>query len=125
MRKECRTLYGLLVVLIIFGVTLPALGQQSNTESNILQYTGKVDLPKLIRKVDNLSQSVDTLTKNQESLLKDVGELKVTIARIDERTSNILTIVIGGIIGLFVTIAVGALLQIIFLKKQMIQYFPQ
>ena len=33
MRKECRTLYGLLVVLIVFGVTLPALGQQSNTES--------------------------------------------------------------------------------------------
>lgn len=110
MRKECRTLYGLLVVLIVLGVTLPALGQQPNTESNILQYTGTVDLPALIKKVDNLSQSVDTLTENQKSLIEDVGDLKVQIARIDERTSNILTIVIGGIIGLFVTIVGGLIL---------------
>lgn len=125
MRKECRTLYGLLVVLIVFGVTLPALGQQPNTESNILQYTGTVDLPELIKKVDNLSQSVDTLTENQKSLIEDVEDLKVTIARIDERTGMTFTIVIAGIIGILGAIIGGLILQNFSVKKQMNQYIRQ
>lgn len=78
----------------------------------------------LVKKVDTLSGSIDTLTKNQEPLIKDVGDLKEQIARIDERTGNLLTIVIAGIIGLFVTIVAGVILQIIFAKKQTIQYIP-
>lgn len=121
MRKECRTLCGLFVVLIVFCVTLPAVSQQSNTGYTVLEYTKTVDLSELVEKVDNLGGSVDTLTKKQDSLIEDVGDLKVQIARIDERTSNIL----AGMIGLFVTIVAGVILQIIFIKKQTIQYIPQ
>ena len=121
MRKECRALCGLFVVLIVFCVTLPAVSQQSNKDSAVIQYTETVDMSELVKKVDKLSGSIDTL----KPLIKDVGDLKEQIARIDERTSNILTIVIGGIIGLFVSIVAGVVLQIIFAKKQTIQYIPQ
>ena len=125
MRKECRTLCGLFVALIVFCVTPPIVSQQSNTGPSVLEYTEKVDLSELVKKVDKLSNSVDTLTKNQEPLTKDVGDIKEQIARIDERTSNILTIVIGGIIGLFVSIVAGVILQMLFVKKQTTQYIPQ
>ena len=125
MRKECRTLYGIFVVLIVFCVTFPVVSQQPNKDSAVIEYTGTVDISKLVEKVGNLSGSIETLTKNQDSLIEDVGELKEKIARIDERTSNILTIVIVGIIGLFVSIVAGVILQIIFVKKQTIQYIPQ
>lgn len=125
MRKECRTLCGLFVVLIVFCVTLPAASQQSKKDSAVIQYTGTVNMSELVEKVGNLSGSIETLTKNQDSLIEDVGDLREKIARIDERTSNILTIVIGGIIGLFVSIVAGVILQIIFVKKQTIQYIPQ
>ena len=118
MRKECRTLCGLFVVLIVFCVTLPVVSQQSNTGSTVLEYTKTVDLSELVEKVDNLGGSVDTLTKKQDSLIEDVGDLKVQIARIDERTSNIL----AGMIGLFVTIVGGLILQNRSVKKQMSQY---
>ena len=111
MRKECRALCELFVVLIVFCVTLPAVSQQSNKDSAVIQYTETVDMSELVKKVDKLSGSIDTLTKNQEPLIKDVGDLKEQIARIDERTGNILTIVIAGIIGLFVTIVGGVILQ--------------
>ena len=125
MRKECRVLCGLFVVLIVFCVTLPAVSQQSNKDSAVIQYTETVDMSELVKKVDKLSGSIDTLTNNQEPLIKDVGDLKEQIARIDERTGNILTIVIAGIIGLFVSIVGGVILQIIFVKKQTPQYIPQ
>lgn len=125
MRKECQTLCGLFVVLIVFCVTLPVVSQQPNKDSAVIQYTGTVDMSELVKKADNLSGSIETLTKNQDSLIEDVGDLKEKIARIDERTSNILTIVIGGIIGLFVSIVAGVILQIIFVKKKTIQYIPQ
>ena len=124
MRKECKALCGLFVVLIVFCVTLPVVSQQPNKDSAVIQYTETVDMSELVKKVDTLSGSIDTLTKNQEPLIKDVGDLKEQIARIDERTGNILTIVIAGIIGLFVTIVAGVILQIIFAKKQTIQYIP-
>lgn len=125
MRKECRTLCGIFVVLIVFCVTLPAVSQQPNKDSAVIQYTGTVDLSELVKKVDDLGRNIDTLTKKQEPLMKDVADLKEKIARIDERTSNILTIVIGGIIGLFVSIVAGVILQIIFVKKQISQYISQ
>ena len=84
-----------------------------------------MDLPELIKKVDELSQSVDTLTKNQESLLKDVGDLKVQIARIDEQTGMTFTIVIAGIIGILGAIIGGLILQNLSVKKQMHQYIQQ
>ena len=121
MRKECRALCRLFVVLIVFCVTLPAVSQQSNKDSAVIQYTETVDMSELVKKVDNLSGSIDTL----KPLIKDVGDLKVQIARIDERTSNILTIVIGGIVGLFVTIVGGVILQNRSVKKQMHQYIQQ
>jgi hypothetical protein len=114
MRKECRALCGLFVVLIVFCVTLPAVSQQSNKDSAVIQYTETVDMSELVKKVDKLSGSIDTL----KPLIEDVGDLKVQIARIDERTSNILTIVIGGIVGLFVTIVGGVILQNRSVKKQ-------
>ena len=121
MRKECRALCGLFVVLIVFCVTLPAVSQQFNKDSAVIQYTETVDMSELVKKVDNLSGSIDTL----KPLIEDVGDLKEQIARIDERTSNILTIVIGGIIGLFVSIVAGVILQMLFVKKQTPQYIPQ
>ena len=114
MRKECRALCGLFVVLIVFCVTLPAVSQQPNKDSAVIQYTETVDMSELVKKVDTLSGSIDTL----KPLIEDVGDLKVQIARIDERTSNILTIVIGGIVGLFVTIVGGVILQNRSVKKQ-------
>ena len=123
MRKECRTLYGIFVVLIVFCVTFPVVSQQPNKDSAVIEYTGTVDISKLVEKVGNLSGSIETLTKNQDSLIEDVGELKEKIARIDERTSNILTIVIVGIIGLFVSIVVGVILQIILLRNKLSSIF--
>ncbi len=121
MRKECRTLYGLFVVLIVFCVTLPAISQQPKQGSAVIEYTETVNLSELVKTVDKLSGSIDTLTKTQEPLIKDIGDLKVQIARIDERTSNIL----AGMIGLFVTIVGGLILQNRSVKKQMSQYIPQ
>lgn len=123
MRKECRALCGIFVVLIAFCVTLPAVSQQSNKNSEVIQYTGTLDVPELVQKVDKLSGSIKTLTKNQDSLIKDVGDLKVTIARIDERTGMTFTIVITGILGLFVTIVCAVIVQIIFFQKQISNIF--
>lgn len=124
MRKECRTLCGLFVVLIVFCIPLFAVCQQSNTASTVLEYTKKVDLSELDDKVDNLSQSVDTLTENQKPLITDVGDLKDTIARIDERTGMTFTIVVAGIIALLVAL-ITIILQNRSAKKQMHQYIQQ
>ena len=124
MRKECRTLCGLFVVLITFCVTLSAVCQQSNTASTVLEYTKKVDLSELVDKVDNLSQSVDTLTENQKLLITDVEDLKDTIARIDERTEMTFTIVVAGIIALLAAL-ITIILQNRSAKKQMHQYIQQ
>ena len=125
MRKECRTLCGIFVVIIVFGVTLPVVSQQPDTSPTVLEYTEKVDLSELVKKVDKLSGSIDTLTKNQEPLIKDVGDLKVTIARIDERTGMTFAITIAGIIGILGTIIGGLILQNLSVKKQLNQSIQQ
>ena len=125
MRKECRTLYGSFVVLIVFCVTIPAVSQQPDKDSAVIQYTKTVDLSELVKKVDTLIGNIDTLTKNQKSLIEDVGDLKVQIARIDERTGMTFAIVIAGIIGILGAIIGGLILQNLSVKKQMNQYNQQ
>ena len=61
MRKECRALCGLFVVLIVFCVTSPVVGQQSNTGSTVLQYTKTIDAEKLMKNIEDLTISVDKL----------------------------------------------------------------
>lgn len=123
--EECKTLYGILVVLIIFGVPLPVVSQQFNKDSDIIQYTEKVSISDLVKKVDSLVGSVGAFTDKQEPLIEDVKKLREDVVRIDERTQITQTIVIGGIIGLFVAIVGAVIIQIIFVKNLNIRYIQQ
>lgn len=125
MRKECKTLYGILVVLIVFGVTPLVVSQQPNKDSDIIQYTEKVSISELVKKVDGLVSSVGTFTDEQKPLIEDVKKLREDVIRIDERTQITQTIVIGGIIGLFVAIVGAVIVQIIFVKNLKVQYIQQ
>ena len=132
MRKECRTLCGLFVVLIVFCVTSPVVGQQSNTGSTVLQYTKTIDAEKLMKNIEDLTTSVDKLTDSQKELTdnvkkmgekytKDIRELNDKVIAIDERTKNIRDIGIG----ILVALIVGILLYVLFGRNQKIQYIQQ
>ena len=74
-------------------------------------------MPELVKKVDGLVRSVETLTKKQEPLIEDLKRIRENVIRIDERTEITQTLVIGGIIGLFVAIVGAVIIQIIFVKN--------
>ena len=125
MRKECRTLCGMFIVLIVFCVTLPVVSQQPNKDSAVIQYTGTVDMSELVKKADDLGRNIDTLTKNQDQLIQDVKEVREQVIRIDERTKNIMAIVIGGVITIIGGLIVAVVVQNFLFKRQIKGYIPE
>lgn len=100
-------LIGILCVLFLVSAVL-GQEQSEQSDSHIITVTKKIDVAELDENVGNLNRTVEDLNETVGDLNETVGELNKTVgelnkayAKIDERTSIILTLlclILGAII---------------------------
>ena len=98
----------IITIFFVLVCTLTASSQQDSVELKDIKYTVTIDpktlvdtIEKLSKKITTLTETQDKLSENVDSMSESINEMKIKLAKIDERTIWIRGVVIGIAVALF------------------------